>query len=387
MTKCFLCDSQMSNIPADPHCDSAEHIFPNAIGGQKVVSGFICRKCNSTTGETWDAALAEQMQPLGLILGVSRDRGVTPPLKITTTKGERVTWHGQGGLSYTDPEFERRERPDGSAEYRIRARSVGEARSMLEGLKRKHPKLDVEAALAQATGVEKYLDGDFHFSFQFGGPEGGRSVVKTCLAFAFANDIDWRHCNHAISYLRDPEGKACFGYFSSRDLISGRKPGVPLHCIGLRADPHSGLILAYAEYFSVTRIVACLGEGYLGDLIEKVYAFDPRTGDEQNVGLSLTFDRDAIESIYAYDYFDGKQVETAFSALLGPALKAQADAERSRVINLAVEKAFQNCGVNPNQILTEDQICKFRRSILESIMPLMRHQLRSIKSPIERGGA
>ena len=116
MAQCAICEEELSADTADQHCDSEEHIFPNSVGGHRTVSGFLCRKCNSGTGETWDAALAKQMQPLCLMLGVARDRGATPPLKTTTTKEERITLSDQGGLSYTDPEFERRERSDGSTE-------------------------------------------------------------------------------------------------------------------------------------------------------------------------------------------------------------------------------------------------------------------------------
>ena len=87
MTKCAICGNQISNDPADPHCNSVEHIFPNAIGGRKTVSGFICRKCNSETGEKWDAALAKTMQPLALMFGVQRDRGEMPPLRTSTDRG------------------------------------------------------------------------------------------------------------------------------------------------------------------------------------------------------------------------------------------------------------------------------------------------------------
>ncbi|MFZ6765302.1 HNH endonuclease [Pseudoroseomonas sp. WGS1072] len=91
MTQCALCEEELSTDPTNKHCDSEEHIFPNSVGGQRTVSGFLCRSCNSTTGETWDAELAEQMQALCLIIGVRRDRGTTPPLKVTTTEGENIT--------------------------------------------------------------------------------------------------------------------------------------------------------------------------------------------------------------------------------------------------------------------------------------------------------
>ena len=281
-------------------------------------------------------------------------------------------------MALTNPEFKKTQRSDGSMEYNIKARSMDEASQMLEGLKKKRPDLDVEAALAQATAVEKYLDGDFHFAFQFGGPEGGRSMVKTCLAFAFSNGVGWHGCDQATAYLRDPSANACFGYFSTRDLVSGRKSGVPLHCVALRADPTTGLVLSYAEYFGVVRIVACLGGKYAGPPVESAYAFDPRTGDEFAVQVSLDFDRKTIDDIYAYQHSDGHAVEVALSSVIGPTLQLQADAERARVIGRAVDKAFDECGAKEGERLTEEHVRKISRSIAESIAPFALHSMRPV---------
>lgn len=383
MTKCAICENELSKYSSDPHCDSAEHIFPNSVGGQKTVSGFICRECNSKAGETWDATLAEQMQPFCLMFGISRDRGAVAPMRVTTMEGERVTLKNDGSLSYSKPDFDKRQRADGSIEYSIMARDEPELRRMLEGVKRKHPELDIEAALTDAKPGEKYLDGDLHFSLQFGGQEGGRSMIKTCLAFAHTRGIVWQNCGPATDYIRDLNAKACFGYFSSRDLVSDRQSGVPLHCVALRADPATGLILAYAEYFGVVRIVACLGEGYSGSLIEAAYAFDPRKGDELQVQVSLNFDREAIEAIYDYKHDNRQAVEAAVASVLAPALKAQVDNERNRVVERAVDKAFNDCGAAPGEPLTREHLQKISRSIAESVAPFMLHQMRGIKGPTD----
>ncbi|MBB3212453.1 5-methylcytosine-specific restriction endonuclease McrA [Herbaspirillum sp. Sphag1AN] len=54
--KCQLCRDELNHSN-----DSKEHIIPNAIGGKKKVSGFICKSCNNKAGETWDAELASQL--------------------------------------------------------------------------------------------------------------------------------------------------------------------------------------------------------------------------------------------------------------------------------------------------------------------------------------
>jgi hypothetical protein len=60
----------------------------HGIGG-----GLICRACNSSTGETWAAELAQQLIPFSLMLDISRKRGQTPPLKVATTAGQSQRLH------------------------------------------------------------------------------------------------------------------------------------------------------------------------------------------------------------------------------------------------------------------------------------------------------
>lgn len=381
MTKCVICCETLSTDPAEPRYDSAEHIFPNAVGGQKTVSGFICRKCNSETGETWDAALAKTMLPLSLMFGVKRDRGKLPSLRTITTEGEHLTLQAEGGLTLTHPEFKETRGPDGSAKYNIKTRSIPDGRKILKGLKKKIYDLDIEAVLAQGTPVEKYPDGDLGFQFQLGDPKSGRSMVKTALAFAFSKGIGWRECEQATAYLRHTSAKACFGFFSARDLLSDRKSGVPLHCVALRADPTTGLILSYVEYFGSIRIVACLGDKYAGLPVETAYAIDPRTAEELSTEVDLDFDPKMMDEIYAGGHLDGLKVEAAFSSVLGPTLRSQEAAERKRVVGRAVDRGFDECGAKEGEQLTPEHLQRISRSVAESVAPFLLHRMRSVRGP------
>ena len=247
-----------------PRANSAEHLIPNAIGGRRKVMGFICRECNSSAGETWDAEVARQLLWLSLMVGVSRERGQLPSLKVITTADERLTIRSDGSLALSDPSFKEAQLAEGRTSYRIQARSMNEAQRMMEGLKRKHPEIDVDSLLAQAEVAETYPRGAIRHDFEFGGELGGRSIVKSCMALAFDSGIDWAVCEPGLNYLRKNNAPACFGYYQERDLVAQRVEGVPLHCVAVRANPESGLVLAYAEYFGIHRIVACLGENYEG---------------------------------------------------------------------------------------------------------------------------
>ena len=130
--------------------------------------------------------------------------------------------------------------------------------------------------------VETYPRGAVGHDLSIGGELAGRSMVKSCLALAFANGVDWSACEAALGYLRG-QGPPCFGYYHDTDLIQGRPVGVPLHCLSVEADPATGLILGYGEYFGFHRFVCLLGEGYCGPSIRSTHAIDPRTG----AGLDL----------------------------------------------------------------------------------------------------
>jgi hypothetical protein len=93
MFRCALCEAEF-----DTENESAEHLIPNAIGGRRKVMRFICRECNSSAGETWDAEVARQLLWLSLMVSVSRERGQLPSLKVITTADERLTIRSDGSL-------------------------------------------------------------------------------------------------------------------------------------------------------------------------------------------------------------------------------------------------------------------------------------------------
>lgn len=180
---CALCDD-----PITSDNDSKEHIIPNAIGGRRKVKGFICQPCNNESGKTWDAALAEQLNPLSLLLQITGERGAPPSQVFETIGGKSIRLNADGKMELAKPVFNKTHNDDSDLVH-IQARSVEEAKSMLSGLKRKHPKLDVEQALLQMSDQSMHLEDPLKMSFQFGGIHAGRAVVKSALATRLVNLI------------------------------------------------------------------------------------------------------------------------------------------------------------------------------------------------------
>jgi hypothetical protein len=255
-----------------------------------------------------------------------------------------------------------------------------EARKILMDLKRKHPEIDVDATLAAAQMVETYPRGAVGHDLSIGGELAGRSMVKSSLALAFANGVDWAACEGALGYLRDNGAPPCFGYYHDTDLIQGRPVGVPLHCVSVEADAATGLILGYGEYFGFHRFVCLLGKGYRGPAIMGTYAIDPRTGAELDLHVRIPFSRTDIDDIYAYRRTKLEDMKRAADAILGPAMQARMEAEQKRVVSQAVDEAFASCGAKPGEELTAEQKRKLALVAAQKVTPFFLHRMRGLPS-------
>lgn len=253
--------------------------------------------CNNNTGSTWDAQLAAQLLPLNHLFGATRQRGTTPELPITTTDGEKLTMKPEGGFVPSKPSFSEINTEDG-VKIEITARTMKEAKGILAGVHRKYPNINIEQILENAQVSSSYPTGMVHHELNFGGEVSGRAIVKSVLAFAHYTGVPIELCSDAIQYLRDSAAPPCFGYYHATDLISNRPAETPLHCVGIQTNPKTGLILGYAEYFGVQRVVVCLGKNYSGEIVQSCYAIDPRTGEELNLSVHLDFNQDEIDAIY-----------------------------------------------------------------------------------------
>jgi hypothetical protein len=262
--------------------------------------------------------------------------------------------------------------------------STREARQLLQGLKRNNPDIDVEAQLAKVKVERSYPRGAVQFELGFGGELAGRSLVKSVLALAHWAGIPIDVCGDALGYLRMADGLPCFGYYFVDDLIVGRPDATPLHCIAIEANPATSLILGYAEYFGIHRAVACLGRGYSGEAVKRVYALDPRTGAELDLSVRLDFSPTDIEAVYDYkmDDVDGRQA--AFGAVFGPALAARHQAEWARVSKEAFDFAWENCGAVEDEMLTSEHRRTIARLYAERVVPFILRSGRSSEQAAKR---
>jgi hypothetical protein len=365
---CAHCDT---SITSDN--DSKEHIIPNAIGGRRKIGGFICRSCNSRTGDTWDKELAEQLNPLGLLLRISRQEGDLPSQTFETIGGQRIRLKADGRMELPNPVFRKTQQGE-SVEVQIQARSIEEAKGMLQGLKRKHPNLDVEQALKKMNDQAVPLEDPLKMSFQFGGNHAGRAVVKSALAMAYSSGVRAQDCETALKYLKDTAAPACFGFYYEKDLILNRAENAVFHCIGVSGSKNTGLLLAYVEYYGAQRIIVCLSNDYAGPDVHSIYTIEPITGKELELQFAIPLNSEDLNAIYNYEKIPPGAMEAAFRAPLSTAIGRDFEVEKNRAIAEAVDYGFKNCGAAEGDYLTPEHLQKLTGLMIEKLQPfLIRH--------------
>ena len=144
MSKCYICECEIS-----PDNTYKEHIILNSIGGRLKSSSLICNKC-APHFDGIDAALSKQLNIIGLILDIKRDRYKNPytKAKIVNT-GEEVSLISGGKIAPIKPTID--VRYDGDNVYlSVSTRDENQMKEALIGLKRNHPWIDVQEVMSNA---------------------------------------------------------------------------------------------------------------------------------------------------------------------------------------------------------------------------------------------
>lgn len=374
-SECALCDVEITE-----QNDSREHIIPNAIGGKKKVKGFICGPCNNKTGDNWESDLARQLNPLSLFFGINRERGNVPSQTFQTTGGNKLKLNAEGSMDIPKPVYEETVLDTG-VNINISARSMKEAKSMLKGVKKKYPQVDLDELIANAQVKTSYCPDMLQYNLCFGGQQAGRSIVKSALAMAVDSGVDPKACEHAREYLLNDDGESCFGYYYENDLVSNRPEGVPLHCVYVKGNPSTKQLLAYVEIYGVQRVVMCLSSSYNGEPFVSSYAINPVEGTELDLLVDLTLSPEDILAAYSYEKIPEGSIESAFGKVISTGMAASVEKEKNRVIEQAVQHAFSNCGAKEGEVLLPEHRDKLTSLMMEKLEPFLLHQLSKARKP------
>jgi hypothetical protein len=367
--KCAYC-----GVDITPENQSREHIIQNAIGGRKEVANVFCRSCNSTFGNRWDSEAAEQLHFLSLKLQVVRDDGDVPARYYKTMSGKRVRLHPDGHMSLP-PQKPVVTEKDGRVQIQITAPERKKAVETLKGQKRRHPKLDVQAALASMTYNESYLDDPIAGTLQFQGDGPYRSAVKSALTLAVSAGIRAEQCERVLQYLK-PDGEFCFGFYYRRDPIVNRPADRIFHCVAIKGDPRIGKLVGYVELFSIYRFVIALSENYSGPEIADSYSIDPAAGEALDLKFDLNFSEEEFR--FAVDNMDETAVAARFQTthrVIGFIQRRSFEREQERVARRAWDGTLKTLGVEPGQPMTREIAVAMSREITDRMLPFLLHRI------------
>lgn len=361
--RCALC-----SVPITAENESAEHIIPNAIGGRRKVHGFICRKCNSTKGNEWDAELARQMNWFSLNAGIKRERGEPPAMEVDMVGGEKVRIRSDGSLESREIKLKKDILSNGKVRLHLVAPSMSHAERMLEGWKKKHPKTDLHP-LKKQLEIKEINNPVLHANLQFGGHAAGRSAVKTACAMA-------AHCGLAMSdyelsakHLRSATAEPTHGLFYARDLVEKRPSEGLFHCTSIQADNARNLLLGYVEYFSFARFVVILSDTYHGPDISETYAINPSTGQEIKLVVNVNLNDHELKLIRDGEPPNALSYKSALEHVLPIILGISKKRAFEREISQAWDKTYKDLNLIPGQEMTEELARKITDRLMKEINP------------------
>jgi hypothetical protein len=344
------------------------------------VRGVYCVRCNSDSGSRWDSDAVRQLEFLASHLGIVRERGNGRAVDLVTLSGRAVRKHPNGRLSF--PRSKPSITPKGEGvEIRIQATTRAEAEKTLRRLKRKYPKLDVEAALASIDDRETYLAEPVKAELTFRGSLSGRSAVKSALTLAVSEGVDPGLCNLALDYLRNETGNPPFGHYGKRDLVTNRPQGRVFHCVAIAGDPLTKRLTGYMELFTIFRLVIALSDRYTGPAINASYAVDPIVGEELDLQVNLAFSAEELRFAVANE--DDPTVQRLEAADMVARIARDLSFERQleriskKVYGEAV--AALNLDIAPGQQLSPETAFALGQEITRRMAPFLAHHADNLR--------
>ncbi|WP_246058603.1 hypothetical protein [Luteibacter pinisoli] len=285
-------------------------------------------------------------------LDVQRERGEHPAIPITLTDGQRLTLNSDGRLTPKDPALHRTD--DGTV-VSITARSMEDAKSILNGMKRKRPDVDVSKTLASATPGHRYSEVPMHLSIRFGEPGPSASIVKTALAFAHLHGLPAPACDLALEFLNDKGDRSAFRMQYARDLVEERPANRVTHILGVHADPISGIGIAYVEYFSFQRVIVILTRSYVGPPIQVTYAMDPEKGEELTMIANLAMGSAQVDELPTPERVNYAHMTAALNDALPIFIDRNEARHRGQIIDEAVAEGMAAAGASEGSVMTSAQ--------------------------------
>ena len=257
---------------------SEEHVILSSIGGRVVVRGVLCTPCNGHFGETIDAVVAKQFEPIRMMLAIEGDRGQTASIRGRTDDGREVILGPglQPRSAARAPENVALDENGFSGTFH----SLEAARQYNESLQRKNFGRRNVVVTGASDNIE-FLP-PVNIDMQLGGADFMRSSIKSVLTLLAKRELcvpseilarAWRYVGG------EPEETTGV----AMHLATGPGPwahealGRVSHRIAVRSCVARGLVEADVRYFGEIGVVARI-ECAVEEAFAIAYGIDPISG-------------------------------------------------------------------------------------------------------------
>jgi len=331
MRKCYCCGIELNQLTR-----SVEHIIPNACGGRLTSDDLLCRTCNQILGQGCDAALAEQTNYLMNLLMIPRQRGSARQIRGRLESGEEYDIDPDGSPRRTRPSISKKTEGDRTV-FHITANDERHFRQVLQGLKRKYPILDIEAANVAAQRSEGYLGETISVDTAIGGPDVFRAITKIALNYCVHIGIELEHLPpRLIQYVKGEVDLNVVWLHYPPQPIYQPAPTEVSHVLRVVGDPTERILYAYVELFNCHNFIIRLDDlAYEGPYLDETYVFDllEQRALRSTPQISLT----GKELQHLFDQRDPRPFEVA-SRLLNRVARIASDRQRSAEIKRLVRR-------------------------------------------------
>lgn len=255
--------------------------------------------------------------------------------------------------------------------FRIKAKDQKQAIQVLNGLKRKHPQIDVEKVLKESKIERGYTEGEFEFGITIGGDKAFRAVCKTAVNFFIHFGGESEEVAHLISYIQTGDDRNIVGFYYPTQEVIQKNANEIFHSIVIEGNPSEKVLYAYIEFFNAFRFIVLLNDNYQGPCKYFSYCFNVMSRSKAICGVKLNLSRHQIE--YHLDVNRNNHKEQLINEhrkLLQIIMKKKNKEFRNEMIKRGVEKFF---GKYPEvEIITEEMIKELVDSVMEELSPWLK---------------
>lgn len=295
--KCYKCEVILTKENY-----STEHIILNACGGKLKSDSLLCEKCNSNFGNSFDKELAKTITPLANLLRIKRDRGNPPKINgLDTFNNTEYVLEHNGAISHKKPSIKKIDfdNPDiTKRKFNITVPNQKMLKQVLNGLKRKHPDLDIEKALEKYNYTEKPFDKELEIKMSIGGTDTFKSITKTAINFYIYNGGDRNEIKHLFEYLDGNKDKnTVWFHYPDKDIYNYKEEQIT-HIITVKGNKIEKILYAYIELFNSHCYIVKLNENYSGEDLNLDYIFNIHSHKVIDESINLNLKRNELLDLF-----------------------------------------------------------------------------------------